>query len=108
MPLSRRYTPDFTPGDSNSIGYDFSPLIPLGVGLKDDGSAALNIYYNTATADGADADFTISPLTIVGRAIYAVLTGGTLGKDYQLWWTVTDTQGNIWTRVGLMLCAPTS
>jgi hypothetical protein len=105
MPLSRRYTPEFPPGESSVIGYDFSFIIPPGVGIA---SGALNILTNTAAPQPANSDFTIGPVGVRGRAIYASLTGGVLGTDYQLHWTAFDTSGNEWPRTGLLLCAFTS
>lgn len=105
MPLSRRYTPEFAPGESCNIGLDFSYIIPLGVGIA---SGALEIFTNSASPQPADADFTIGPVMVCGRALYAMLTGGVLGRDYQLHWNAIDTLGNAWPRTGLMLCAYTS
>lgn len=105
MPLSRRYTPEFAPGETCNIGYDFSYIIPLGVGLA---SGGLEIFTNTAAPVAADADFTIGPIQVQGRAIYANLSGGVLGTDYQLRWNAIDSEGNVWPRTGLMLCAYTS
>ena len=53
-------------------------------------------------------DFTIGPVMVQGRAIYASLSGGVLGPDYQLHWNAIDTLGNVWPRTGLLLCAYTS
>jgi hypothetical protein len=105
MPLSRRYTPEFPPGESSVIGYDFSFVIPPGVGIE---RGVLTILTNSATPQPADADFTIGPIQVRGRAIYCTLTGGVLGADYQLHWTAFDTLGNEWPRTGLLLCAYTS
>ena len=105
MSLSRRYSPEFAPGESCNLGYDFSPVIPPGVGIV---SGSLSIYSNTPVPQAADADFTVGAVNVLGRAIYARLSGGTAGKDYQLRWTATYSHGDTWPRVGLMLCAPTS
>ena len=105
MPLSRRYNPEFAPGESCTIGYDFSFIIPVGVTVV---SGALTIYTNTATPVVADADFTIGPVQVRERAIYASLSGGVLGTDYQLHWDAADSQGNVWPRTALLLCAYTS
>jgi hypothetical protein len=88
-----------------TIGYDFSPIVPVGVGLS---SGSLAIFTNTANPASADADFQKGPVSVQGRAIYCTLTGGVLGTDYQLAWTALDTEGNSWPRTGLMLCAFTS
>ena len=111
MPLSRRYRPEWAPGESASIGMDFSPLIPPGVAIT---SGALVILTNTNPPQ-VSSDFTgdtTAPGTFVtqteGRILYTKITGGALGKDYQLVWEAADTDGNIWPRVGLLLCAYTS
>lgn len=105
MPLSRRYSPEHPPGESCAFGLDFSPIIPVGVGLS---SGALAIFTNTAAPVDASADWTIGAVTVQGRALYAVLSGGVAGTDYKLLWTATDTMGNIWPRSCLVLCAETS
>jgi hypothetical protein len=104
MPLSRRYTPEFCPGESCMIGLDFSYVIPPGVGIS---AGALQIFTNVATPV-ASTDFTVGEVTVRGRALYASLSGGVDGTDYQLRWTATDTAGNIWPRTALLLCAQTS
>lgn len=105
MPLSRRYTPEFPPGETSVIGYDFSYILPPGVGIT---SGALEIFTNTASPQPADTDFTIGTMAVRGRAIYCTLSGGVLGTDYQLHWNAIDTLGNVWPRTGLLLCAYTS
>lgn len=105
MPISRRYTPELAPGESCSFGMDFSFIVPPGVGLT---GGTLAIFSNEAFPQAADSDFTIGPVGVRGRAIYATLAGGVEGKDYQLRWKATDTQGNVWPRTALVLCAHTS
>lgn len=104
MPLSRRYTPEWAPGESAVIGMDYSFVIPPGVGIA---SGGLTVLTNTATP-AVSTDFTIGPAQVSGRAIYCPLSGGVAGHDYQLAWDVQDTAGNIYPRTALMLCAPTS
>ena len=104
MPLSRRYTPEFCPGESCLIGMDFSFVIPPGVGIA---SGQLDIVNNDAAAEDS-TDFTVGEVTVLGRVLYAQLTGGVDGTDYQLRWTATDTNGNIFPRTALLLCAQTS
>jgi hypothetical protein len=104
MPLSRRYRPEWFPGDQSLIGMDFSPLIPPGVGIQ---AASLAIETNTVPPN-ASTDFTAGTPSVEGRTVYAQLSGGVEGTDYQLIWIVTDTQGNIWRRGSLLLCARTS
>jgi hypothetical protein len=105
MPLSRRYTPEHPPGESCSFGFDFAPIVPPGVGLS---AGALTIWNNISPPTQNTTDWTIGAVSVSGRALYASLTGGVEGKDYQLRWVATDTDGNIWPRVGLVLCAQTS
>lgn len=104
MPVSRRYSPEWAPGDSAAIGMDFSPIIPSGVGIA---SGSLVIYTNSVTPAPA-TDFATAPCQIEDRVIYSVITGGTGGTDYRLIWVVYDTLGQRWGRSALMLCAPTS
>ena len=105
MPLSRRFTPEHPPGESCKFGIDFSFIVPPGVGLS---SGSLAILTNTAAPADASADWTIGPVQMRGRALYAMLSGGVAGTDYQLKFTAVDTAGNTWPRTALVLCADTS
>jgi hypothetical protein len=105
MPLSRRYRPEHPPGESCSFGLDYSFVIPVGVGVE---QGTLAIFTNAATPVPADADWQKGPVMVRGRAIYAMLSGGVPGRDYQLKWTAVDSQGNVWPRTCLVLCADTS
>jgi hypothetical protein len=105
MPLSRRYNPSHPPGENCSFGVDFSFVIPPGVGIQ---SGTLAILTNTAAPTDASADWTIGPVMVRGRALYAMLSGGVAGKDYQLKFTAVDTAGRTWPRTALVLCADTS
>jgi len=105
MAISRRYTPEWAPGEASSIGFDFSPIIPPGVGVV---SGSVSIWSNTVAPQPADADFVVGPVSVLGRAIYATVSGGVTGKDYQIRWVATDSEGHIWPRTALVLCAPTS
>jgi hypothetical protein len=105
MPLSRRYTPEHPPGESCNFGLDLSYILPPGVAVA---SGSLAIQTNTAAPVDATADWTIGAVTVRGRAIYAMLSGGVAGTDYQLKWTALDTAGNTWPRTTLVLCADTS
>ena len=105
MPLSRRYTPEHPAGETCPFGFDFSPIIPVGVGIS---AGALSIFTNTQPPVAADADWTKGNVTWLDRTLYATLGGGKDGIDYRLDWTATDTDGNIWVRSGLILCAATS
>jgi hypothetical protein len=82
-----------------------SNIIPPGVGIS---SGAVSVATNTVPPQ-ASSDFTgTGTAQVVGRAVYATLSGGASGRDYQLNWTVHDTDGNTWNRTALLLCAPTS
>jgi hypothetical protein len=105
MPLSRRYTPEHPPTESCNFGLDYSFIIPPGVGIA---SGSLAIFTNTVPPVAADADWTKGAVTVRGRAVYAMLSGGIEGKDYRLVWTATDSNGNIWPRTTLCLVAETS
>lgn len=105
MPLSRRYSPEVPPGERSTFGMDFSFLVPPGVGLT---SGTLTIWHNIVPPVPVPTDFTIGPVSVRGRVLYATLSGGVEGRDYQLRWVATDTAGNVWPRTGLALCAQTS
>jgi hypothetical protein len=105
LPLSRRFTPEHPPGESCKFGVDFSFIIPPGVGIQ---SGTLAITTNTAAPVDASADWTIGPVQMRGRALYAMLSGGVAGTDYQLKFTAVDTAGNTWPRTALILCSDTS
>ena len=105
MPLSRRYSPEWAPGEQATIGLDFSSIIPPGVGIT---SGTLTIATNTTPPSDATADWQATALSVQGRALYTTLVGGVNGRDYLLNWTATDTDGNIWPRTAMLLCAPTS
>ena len=106
MPLSRRYTPEIVPGESCQIGMDFSFVIPPGVGIN---NGSVTIFTNTASP-AISSDLTMGEVTITGRTLYAPITAtaAALGKDYQLRWIAYDSQGNIWPRTALLLCAQSS
>jgi hypothetical protein len=105
MPVSRRFTPEHAPGETCSFGLDFSFVIPVGQTIV---QGAFAIWTNTADPVPADADWTIGPVEVRGRAVYVSLSGGTNGVDYQLKFTAVDSAGNVWPRTCLVLCADTS
>ena len=105
MALTRRYTPEHPPGESCAFGLDYSFLIPPGVGIS---SGEVSIFSNTVAPQDASADWSIGEVSILGRVIYATLSGGIEGKDYQIRWTAYDTDGHSWPRVVLVLCSQTS
>jgi hypothetical protein len=105
MPLSRRYSPEWAPGETGAIGIDMANIIPPGVGIS---SGSLSVATNTVPPQ-ASTDFTgTGTIQIIGRAVYATLSGGVSGRDYQFVWTVTDSNGTVYPRTALLLCAPTS
>jgi len=104
MPMSRRYSPEHPPGEVSVIGLDYSFLIPVGVGIA---GGSLAVYTNVAMPLPS-SDFSIGPVTVRGRTIYATVSGGVEGTDYQFRWSATDTRGNVWPRTALLLCAHTS
>jgi hypothetical protein len=105
MPISRRYTPEHPPGESCLFGLDYSFVIPPAVGIA---GGSVSIWRNIVPPEPADGDWQIGPVNVRGRAVYARLAGGVDGRDYQIRWVAQDTDGNIWPRVCLVLCAHTS
>jgi hypothetical protein len=106
MPVTRRYTPEHPPGESCTFGMDFSMVIPPGVGIN---TGSVDIWTNRpGNVVEASADWSIGSVIVRGRALYCTLSGGVLGMDYQIRWTATDTDGNVWPRIATVLCAYTS
>lgn len=101
----KRYQPSFAPSEACNVGMDFSFIVPFGVGLT---GGALTIMTNVANPVPVPGDFVVSPVTVLGRAIYAMVSGGVRGTDYQFHWTAFDANGDEWPRAALMLCAWTS
>lgn len=104
MPLSARYYPEKPPKETCNFGMDFSFIIPPGVAIE---SGTLTVWVNSANPVES-SDWTIGAVVARGRALYAQLTGGLAGVDYQLRWTAVDSLGNVWPRTALVLCAETS
>lgn len=104
MSLSRRYTPEHPPGETCNFGMDYSFVIPPGVGI----SAGTCTIWKNIVPPVQSTDWTIGTVNVRGRAVYAQLSGGTEGTDYQVRWVATDTDGNVWPRTALVLCAQTS
>lgn len=100
----QRYLPNHPTSEKCNFGMDFSFCVPFGVGLT---AGGLDILHNLAVPTDASAEWTIGPPTVRGRSVYALLTGGVVGTDYQLRWGATDTAGNSWLRTALVLCAAT-
>lgn len=104
MPISVRYRPEHPPDEQCLFGLDYSFIIPVGVGIA---GGAVSIMTNTADPVD-DGSWTIGAIEVRGRAVYAMLSGGVPGVDYQVRWIAYDTQGNAWPRTTLVLCAETS
>jgi hypothetical protein len=109
MPLTARYEPPHPPTEVAAFGGDFSEILPPGIDLQ---SGALAIFTNANPPVAADTQWTNSTpggqVYIRGSKIFAIMTGGTAGTDYQFVWTVIDTRGNTWSRTALILCTLTS
>lgn len=105
MPLSRRYTPEKPPEETCFFGMDYSFLIPPGVGIA---RGSVSVWTNTPGDVQPSADWSVGPVQVEGRTVFAQLSGGIEGTDYQIRWVVTDTMGNTWPRTALVLCAQTS
>jgi hypothetical protein len=103
MAISRRY-PEKPPLEQVALAIDLSPILPPGVGLV---YATIDPYTNTNPALLA-TDMSLTEPSVRGRYAEAWATGGTAGADYQIRWHLTDSQGNVWTRTALLLCAETS
>ena len=104
MAITRRYQPEHPPGESSLFAYDYSAVLPPGMGLT---AATLAAYTNTNPASPSN-DFTIGAVSVRGRMCWASISGGVEGTDYQLRWSATDSAGNVWPRTALILCAQTS
>lgn len=102
---SQRYEPSHPPGEVCLFGMDFSFLLPMGVGIR---FADLQIFNNTFLSPDVTTDFIIDPVTISGRQVWTRLQGGVEGSDYQLRWSITDTDGNVFPRTALVLCSNTN
>lgn len=86
------------------FGMDFSFLLPSGAAIT---SATLAMFTNTF-APAPAPEWVVGPVAIDGAVVYAQLSGGLEGRDYQLLWTITDSDGNVYPRTSLVLCARTS
>lgn len=104
MPLTRRYSPEHPPSESCLFGMDFSFVLAPNTTIV---AAHIDILVNEAPPI-ATKDWTIGAVEIEGAFVFARLTGGVEGVDYQIRWTVTDSDGNIFPRTALCLCALTS
>ena len=105
MALTARY-PSHPPAEVASFGMDFSPIVPAGMTLAS-GSLAIFKNSNPPVAGGADWNLTRQPY-LRGRSVFQILSGGVVGTDYLLEWTVTDNRGGTWVRSAAVLCGPAS
>lgn len=103
MAVGRRY-PAVPPGEHAWVGMDFSPMLPPGISLT---GATLTILTNTSPVQPT-TDFTQGPTEIDGRQVWCQIVGGSAGVDYQVRWSVIDTEEHTWNRTVLLLCAETS
>jgi hypothetical protein len=105
--LTRRYWPALAPGEIAVFGIDFSNVIPFGIGIA---SGTLFIVQNIVGATGPAIDVTAGAVSVQDRALYATVSAdaGASGTDYVLTWTATATDGKVYPRTALVLCAPTS
>ena len=102
--LTVRYTPK-PQTEKSTFVMDFSPLIPHGVGIED---GDLDIFTNTVPPAQTNDWHIEQGVEVRGRRLWATLSGGKTGTDYQLRWTAYDTEGNVWPRTALCLCTDTS
>lgn len=102
--LARRYQPSWPPGEAAWIGLDFSDVLPPGIAIV---TGTLTILINQSPVI-PQTDFTQGPVVIDGRRVWSQITGGALGTDYQVRWTVGDSREQTWSRTALLLCAETS
>jgi len=104
MSLNNRFLPSHAPGAVAVYSLDFSAILPPGVGIA---SGALSIATNVVPP-APSSDFTVGPVTVNGRRLYAQLSGGVSATDYRLTFTANDSVGGVWPRTALLLCAATS
>ena len=102
VPFNNRYRPGHQPGDQAVYGRDFWRELPWGITIA---NVALQIFFHYAQPELAGGDWNIvgAPAN-AGRTVYATLNGGVRGFDYELRWSVTDSEGGVWTRSALLLC----
>lgn len=107
MPLSRRYSPELAPNEGSLFGMDFSSVIPPGVGI-DFGECA--VVQNTQPVQDASTMITVGTVQVVGRTLIAFIESNqnAEGRDFQVRWIAFDSEGGVWPRTALVLCAQTS
>ena len=106
MPITRRYSPEKPPDEICTFGMDYSFILPRGVGIT---KGDLDVFTNTVPPQEASDHFVLfGDISVRDRTVYATLGGGHRGTDYQFRWYALDTEGNVWPRTALCLCADTS
>lgn len=104
MAVSQRYQPSHPASQTAVYALDCSSILPPGVGIL---VATLNVFINT-TPPLINDDFVQTDRAFQGRRTWVTLAGGQPGTDYQLSWTVTDSQASTWIVTATLLCAATS
>ena len=102
--VNGRYRPPHPLTEACEFGISYDYVLPAIVSLA---SGTLTIATNTVPPKPS-TDWTIGTVEVRGRSLYATLTGGVDGTDYQLNWVAVDTEANTWPRTALCLCAATS
>lgn len=102
--MSARYHPSHPGGESCLFGMDFSFVIPKGSEIV---SASLAVFTNTF-APALAPEWVVGPVQIDGLVVFARLTGGNEGQDYQIRWVAVDSDNNVWPRTALVLSTLTS
>jgi hypothetical protein len=84
----------------------FETVVPPSAVLLDGTLAILT----NAAPPAPSTLLTFGEVTVRGRIVYAtvVATPEADGTDFQLLWTVVDTDGNVWPRTALVLCSATA
>lgn len=106
MPLSRRYSPELAPNEGSLFGMDFSFVIPPGVGID---FGQCGAWENTNPPVPTTL-LTVGDVQVIGRTLIAFIesSGGAEGIDFQIRWIAFDSEGGVWPRTALVLCAQTS
>lgn len=110
MPLSRRYSPELAPSEGSLFGMDYSNVIPPGVGI-DIGQCSA---WENVNPPVPTTLLTVGEVQIVGRTLIAFIEAtGNAGQspegiDFQIRWIAFDSEGGVWPRTALVLCAQTS
>lgn len=107
MPLSRRYSPELAPNEGSLFGMDYSYVIPPGVGINIGQCAA----WENSNPPVPSTLLTVGDVSVIGRTLVAFIEANdpaAEGIDFQIRWIAFDTEGGVWPRTALVLCAQTS